>query len=73
MNPVKIQVNLTQDSDNENRKVESKQEENGDNDRFRCIKDYFLEPKIGPKDVSKLFQLLFFSSSTFLPLLIHHL
>lgn len=52
---VRLQINLTQDSDEENRKVarklEGKDDENVDDNQYDPIKDYFEDPIEGPKDV----------------------
>lgn len=52
---VKLQVNLVQDSDEENMKVASKKEavnqDEEDNDQYHPIKGYFGAPKHGDKDV----------------------
>lgn len=57
---VKLHINLTQDSDEENEKVSSKKKANkkdssddpDDDSRYDRIKDYFDEPYHGDKDVS---------------------
>ncbi|EGG07673.1 uncharacterized protein MELLADRAFT_85549 [Melampsora larici-populina 98AG31] len=52
---VKLQIDLVQDSDEENRKVVKESQvvnDSDDDDRYGPVQDYYEEAKEGPKDVS---------------------